>query len=290
MTLLALLTHDAARSVEPEAATRVERRLAELLREARDAFPTVSVSDEAFLAHIAARLPDGSVGDALETLHVVDLYLACALVAGDARAVSEFERRFLGSSGSAVAGVDAALRDEVSQVLRERLLVGQNGEAPRVAAYTGRGPLGGWVRVAAARAAIDLRRRSQSERKVAIEDVPLRDPAADPEVAYIKKLYRREFRDAFQATLSALPSKDRNILRLYFLEGMTHEAIGKLLSVHGTTVLRRLARCRQDILDGTRRLLAERLKLSGTELDSVMALAQSQLSITITHLLKGTQG
>ena len=50
--------------------------------------------------------------------------------------------------------------DEVRQVLRTKLLVG-DGAPPKIADYSGRGPLDGWVRAAAVRAAIDLKRREK---------------------------------------------------------------------------------------------------------------------------------
>lgn len=68
---------------------------------------------------------------------------------------------------------------------------------------------------------------------------------------------------------------------LYFLE-----AIGRLLKVHATAVLRRLARSRQEILDGTRRRLGAPLRVSAEELESVMGLVQSELSVSIARLLR----
>ena len=44
------------------------------------------------------------------------------------------------------------------QRLRERLFVGSDGEPARLASYSGRGPLGTWVRIAAIRLALNLRR------------------------------------------------------------------------------------------------------------------------------------
>jgi RNA polymerase sigma-70 factor (ECF subfamily) len=47
--------------------------------------------------------------------------------------------------------------DEVVQVLLERLLVSRPGEAPTIADYSGRGALGGWLRIVAVRTCYNLR-------------------------------------------------------------------------------------------------------------------------------------
>ena len=83
-----------------------------------------------------------------------DLYLAAACARGDAAAVNAFDRAFLQAPGPIGAGkVTPSQLDEVRQRLRVKLLAGPN---PNITTYRGFGPLGAWVRVAAARVASNL--------------------------------------------------------------------------------------------------------------------------------------
>src|SRR4029453_5873016 len=110
--------------------------------------------------------------------HVADLVLARAWAVGDSAALAEFERRYMPEIEAALARfrMPADEADELKQVVRERLMVGGDG-MPRLARCRGNGPLGAWVRVVAARAAIDSRR--QRARRVAREQATMAELVAD---------------------------------------------------------------------------------------------------------------
>src|SRR4051812_47742715 len=82
-----------------------------------------------------------------------DLYLAWACAEGDAAALAHFERAFLTQVDLYVRrlGLEAHVVDELRQGLRIHLLVAESGGEPRVGKYSGRGPLGAWVRIVAVR-------------------------------------------------------------------------------------------------------------------------------------------
>ena len=88
--------------------------------------------------------------------------------------------------------------DDVKQRVRERLFVPREGVLPRIASYTGRGPLAGWLRILATRTAIDARRAQQRAAGHASDDGLCRVAAAspDPELGYLKGRYAREFGEA----------------------------------------------------------------------------------------------
>ena len=72
---------------------------------------------------------------------------ACACVDNVPGALAQFERAVRAAIAAAVARIDRSpeLRDEVRQMLWQRLFVGTTGQAPRIQSYAGRGPLAGWV-------------------------------------------------------------------------------------------------------------------------------------------------
>lgn len=220
--------------------------------------------------------------------HGADLRLAAACARGDPAALRELERRFLGEVPAYVARLDStpAFAAEVQQRLRVKLLVSEGGAPPRIASYTGRGPLGAWLRVAAIRTARDLLR---GRRDRPLDDdgaIPLGSVRRDPELEYMKKHYREDLAEAFAKTLAARSDKERNVLCLYYVEGMSSAAIGKLYGVEGATVRLWIKQYRGALLDEMRRAVGERLRLDASELESVVRLVQSQLDVSISGLLR----
>jgi RNA polymerase sigma-70 factor (ECF subfamily) len=263
-----------------------------LVARGRRAWPGIEVAEAGFLQYAAERvLGDGASGAALAEAHAGDLYLAYACSCDDPIALDEFERRFLSQVPSYVRTVDPspAFADEVTQLLRKKLFVAEGTVRPKIADYAARGPLGAWVRVAAIRAARDLLRRQQRRGRLEREHgLELRPAIPDPELQCLKGRCGQEFRAAFQTTLASLPFKERNILCLYFLEGMSSSAIGALYHVQGATVRLWIKQSRENILQETRRLLRERLGIETAELPSLLSLVESQLDLSITRFLKKT--
>jgi RNA polymerase sigma-70 factor (ECF subfamily) len=286
------LSHSFAARLPSAQATRVEpSRFEPILRamveHACAAHPAIDLDPQVFIAYVAEHLPvDGAIKRDLERLHVDDLYLACACSRGDPLALQRFEQRFLSMVSNYVGQADASpsFTDEVRQELRDRLLAPREGRPPKITAYTGRGPLGAWVRVAAARTAIDLRRAERPHAE--LDGSALRSLAADPELRYLKERYGREFRRAFAKTLASLSTRAANVLRLHYLEGMNTVTIGATYGVHSRTIHKWLTASRQNILIETRKLLGEQLGLKEAELDSLMVLVQSELDVSIVRFLQ----
>src|SRR5262249_49485390 len=160
---------------------------------------------------------------------------------------------------------------------RAKLLVAEEGRAPKILDYSGRGPLAGWLRIAAIRTALDLTRRSGNERPASSTDALLEVPAAieDPELEHIRARHRADFKAAFEAARRSLSKEDRNILRLHLVDGLNIDEIGGIFQVHRATAARWIARCREKVHDETRRLLVERLKIGDTELKSILGIVRS---------------
>jgi RNA polymerase sigma-70 factor (ECF subfamily) len=287
------LAHSGSARDALAAAPDLEALLAQLVATARAAWPGIIVEDDAFLRHVAERLPgEGGPREALAALHAGDLYLACACAVGEPRALAAFEKQFLSQVDAYLARTEgqAGMAEEVRQALRTRLLVGDGDRPPRIASFTGQGPLGGWLRMATARVAVDLHRASKREsgRESSLPSAP--GDAPDPELEYLKLRWRPELEAAFESTLAALGAQEANVLRLYFLNGVTAEAIGTLYQVSSRTVQRWIVDTRQRILHETRKRLAERLEMSVSQIDTVMGLVQSQIDVNLPGLLGRPSG
>jgi RNA polymerase sigma-70 factor (ECF subfamily) len=260
----------------------------EIVDRARARWPSVELPAHTFAAHVADRTPDEiDPLAALPRLHAIDLYLACACARGDAAAIACFEREILPSAAPAIARIDRDpefIREIVHEV-RVHLLVAHDGVA-RIEAYLGAGPLTSWVQVVAMRTAYSQKRKKPSpipDDTDALAAIPFEGD--DAELARLRKELAGPFAAAFKSALAELPARERNVLRLYLIEGVSSEAIGRMYRVHRGTVARWIASIHETLLTDTKKRLTRELGLSGRELDSVMRLLVSKLEVSIATVL-----
>lgn len=268
------------------------RALADALLAAERAWPGVSLAPRRFFAFLADKRQSGqAVEVALAELCVADLWLACACVDRDPRALAEFDRLLVPLVERAAARRDATAseRGDLQQIVRERLLMPRASESTetRLAEYSGRGSLRAWVRVVATRETLRLLARPR--REVALEDdaVEALMPAdAGLEVEHLKRLYREEFKMAFREAVAALTDRERTLLRQHAIDGLSIDRLADFYGVHRATTARWIEAARKSILTRTRRALGQRLHVPAAELDSILRLIDSRLDITLPTLLR----
>ena len=107
----------------------------------------------------------------------------------------------------------------------------------------------------------------------------------DPELALLRARHRASFRAAFARAIAALTARERAVLRLSTLDGLTLARIGAMYGRDASTVSRWLEQIRHALLAATRTELAAELGGSPAELESLMRLADSELSVSLTRLL-----
>jgi len=275
-----------ARADDPAA---LAAAIEEAARQGRARWPGVEIEADRFAAHLARCAPDETEPRAaVEAMHAADLYLACGCALGDPRAIRRFESDVLPAAEPAIARIDSAtgfVEDALHEV-RIRLLVdGEQGPA-RIRSYLGRGPLTSWVRVVAMRTAYGLKRARPPEAEDAelIDALPFE--GTSPELASLRRDFAAPFAAAFRAALSDLGTRERNVLRLYLLEGVPSEVIGTMYGVHRATVARWIAGTQQRVLADTRRRLTAELGLIGADLDTLMRLVDRGLEVGIATLLR----
>jgi RNA polymerase sigma-70 factor (ECF subfamily) len=268
----------------------LERLLGQTLDAARAAWPTVVLSDDAFLGHLAGVLRRGasrSVEELVARGTTGDLYLACGCASGDPAALAAFEAHHLSGLDTTLArlALPAWVVDDVKQDVRRRLLVGEDARPPRIADFTGAGNLRGWLRVVAVNTARQILRRADPAPTAAelVDVVP--SAADDAEMELLKTHYREQFRAAFSVALAELPPRDRTLLRQHYLLGLGIGQIGEMYGVHRGTAARWLDRCTSLLLSATRRTLATRLRVDRADVDSILRLVRSKLEVSIRTAL-----
>ncbi|PCC74059.1 RNA polymerase sigma-70 factor, ECF subfamily [Nannocystis exedens] len=270
------------------------RALADAVAAAARAWPGVSLPAVRFVAALAPRLAaDRPVEAALAELCTGDLYLACACVDGDPRALAQFDRLLVPIVERAAGrrGATTSQQTELQQIVRERLLM-PRPSAPeeshaRIAEYSGRGSLRAWIRVVATRETLRLLGRPQREVPGDDEAIAALMPAdAGPEVEHLKQRYREAFKLAFREAVAALTDRERVLLRQHALDGLSIDRLADFYKVHRSTTARWVEGARRAVLEQTRRALGRRLHVAAAELDSIMRLIDSRLDITLPTLLR----
>jgi RNA polymerase sigma-70 factor (ECF subfamily) len=240
-----------------------------------------------FADYVSARLRRDDAAPSPSSLYIEDLYLACACVDGMAAAHRAFDEQHLAVVPRHLARVDntPVVADDVRQLLRERLLVATADAPPRLASYSGRGPLGAWVKVAAVRLALNLRRGRDAGARVVDPDAAI--VTATPELLLAQRRFRPQFDAALADAVGGLDAADRQLLRFHVVEGLSLAEIGALQDLDKATISRRLAAARAQLLKRTRDHLRRQLGSAAVEVDSLIRLLGSQLGdVSVARLLR----
>lgn len=253
------------------------------LAAARAAWPDVTVAEPTFRAAIDARL---ALGVAPGELCGADVYLAVACAQGDPAAVAHFERDHVARIASWLGAHerDQVVIDEVRQRVRARALAARDGAPPRVADFSGRGPLGAWVRVIALREHASLCRATVDASDDELADLA-RTGELTPELASLRARYLPTVTAAFRAAIAALPARTRTIMRLCYVDGTSLDAIGRLYGVNKSTVSRWLASARAELLADARARVSSALALPAADVDSLLGGMPRDLELSLHGLL-----
>jgi RNA polymerase sigma-70 factor, ECF subfamily len=269
-------------------ATQTDDQVAALCDEAAANWPGVVVDTADVIAAFQAKLA-GEDPPAITAAGVTEVYLALACARGDATAIALFDKHFLDVVPAALASMKlpAATVDDVRATVRDRLLLADGDKPPRVIDYAGRGRLRGLIQVTATRAAIDRIRQEEREEELPAEHQLA--AAGDVELSLIKAQYRKAFVEGFTAAVSTLPRRDRNLLRLHLLGGVTLEQLAQMYGVHRATVVRWLASARSALFDATRTHVAKAVGAPTEELDEMFELVRSRVELSVERLLASVE-
>ena len=268
----------------------LEATLAAACARGHAAFGNLVLDDQTFAKHLARAIKvGGATPGSISTLAIEDLFLACACLAGVEGAAAAFSARhgatIRGTIARIVRGAD---NGEVEQQLVASLLVGSAAGPARIGSYAGKAPLDRWLGVAAQRAALMWLRENRTETRA--RDGAAAEPAAGgdthPEMAFLKDRYRGDFEQALKESLARLPERERTLLRLHLVNGVSVEKIGTMFAVSQPTASRWLAAARETLLGDIKSTLGNRLGASSQELASLAGMVASRLDLSLSMLLR----
>jgi RNA polymerase sigma-70 factor, ECF subfamily len=221
---------------------------------------------DSVLGEIARKyLPaDAAQNDARElyaSLRAEELALARACAAGYEHAWEVFLTRYrekLYDIAGYITKESSAARELADSIYAE--LYGtttRDGQrTSKLASYTGRGSLEGWLRTVMAQEHINRYRRQR--RLVSLDEeteegFQFATSESEPAIAVDPRV-----EGAIDEVLAALPSEDRFVLASYFLDGQTLAEIARTLGVHESTISRKLDKLAKSLRKGILASLARR--------------------------------
>jgi len=217
----------------------------------------------------------GELRTFLLSLRVDELALARACARGNNAAWEIFLIRFREKLYLAALRIDR--EDSAARDLADTLYADLYGTSTRdghrvskLASYTGRGSLEGWLRTVLAQEYVNRYRRTK--RLVSLEEeseegLQFAAPEAQPSAGADTRLEQ-----ATDEVLAQLAPEDRAVLAAYYLDGRTLAEIARMLGVHESTISRKLDKLakslRKQILAGlTRRGMSRRQAEESLEVD-----------------------
>lgn len=265
-------------------------RLVDMVTKARAARPEIDVDDADFVRHVGTLLAANTDPvQALDGLRGDELLVACGCTLGNVAAHRVFEAEYLPEAKRILARAGHPTDEqEFLQRLRDRLLIRDGDKPSRIAAFSGRGELKNWVRIAAHRLVVDGYRKGHDPTvsKEADATEAIASAAPDPELAALKSTYREGFRAAFETAFARLTPGDRTLLRYRYIDGLEVQQIAAIDGRHRVSISRALSRARDSLLENLRRDLAERLHVGMSEAESMVRLMRSQIDVSISRLLR----
>ena len=213
---------------------------------------------------------DGMQGD--------DLCLIIACEGGNESAWSELVERFSSTVRSAARSASAnedAAEDLAQSIWAELygLRVGKDGKpSSKLAYYSGKGSLAGWLRAVVAQLAVDTYRRQsrlvQTEEDADLDrlanELPKLHPEAviasslqNPEQVISNRFAESEMQKALSRAITELSAEDRLLVKLYYFDNLRLREAGSVLGVHEATASRRLTRIHSDLRNRVSQILIE---------------------------------
>lgn len=256
----------------------------------RDRYPTVQLEFDEFQARVQQVL-EGSI--ALAQIHCEDLFLATACARGDRIAWEHFAEDFVPSIQrfATQACRNVATAEDLAQDLVRNLLE----DRQKIAAYSGRGSLLAWLRVTVSRAAIDRFRRIRNEKEVSLEEVGDDAEILSRAGASGAAGTREESLDArwgavvalmLEEEIRSLPPRDRLLLGLYYVQGVSLKNIAGHFQVHESTASRWLEGLRARLRRRVEKGLHKRHGLRPREVESLWEFAAEDGALRVERALR----
>jgi len=271
--------------------------------------PRIRAAVDKYLLKDDENAPFEAITGFIENLQADDLCLIVACEQGNQKAWNDLVERFSVTVRSAARSASAneeGAEDLAQSIWAELhgLRVREDGKpAGKLAYYSGRGSLAGWLRAVVAQLAVDQHRK-QSRLVQTEEDADFdrilqhgheennwsgHGEAINPELEISRKLADAEMQRALATSIKQLSREDRLLVKLYYFDGLRLREAGAVLGVHEATASRRLTRVHTELRQQVEKILVEEGGWSKQETERAFSEVAIHLEADIEPLL-ATEG
>ena len=240
--------------------------------------PRVVVAVEKYLLADGKSVDKSEIQEFVADIRADDLCLIIACERGDEGAWEDLVANFDSTVKSAARKISQNSEDAedlASSIWAELYglrLDADGNKKSKLAYYSGRGSLGGWLRAVVSQLAIDQYRK-QSKFVQIEEDREFENLANeastndgnrvvshsdDPENLLTERRTSEDVAEALQSAIVSLEAEDRLILKLYYFDDLKLKDIAATFGYHEATASRKLVRVQTEIRKGVERELRQR--------------------------------
>ena len=266
--------------------TRIDKALnegaARLLARASDGrsltrellLPRITAVVEKYLLRDNPNTPHVEVTKFVDEMQADDLCLIIACERGDENAWSDLVARFTATVRSAARS--ASKNEDAAEDLAQSIWAELYGlrtrkdgmPASKLAYYSGRGSLAGWLRAVVAQLAVDVFRKQsrlvQTEEDTDLERLarvaegqPIVAGVPNPEESVSNRFAQTDLQQALDQAVQELAAEDRLLVKLYYFDNLRLREAGAVLGVHEATASRRLTRVQTDLRKRVTKILVD---------------------------------
>ena len=247
------------------------------------------------------------IADFIDGMQADDLCLIISCERNDEKAWSELVERFTptvrSAARSASSNEDAA--EDLAQSIWAELYglrIGKDGKpSSKLAYYSGRGSLAGWLRAVVGQLAVDTYRKQsrlvQTDEDTDLDRIAHELPAMsegqavvgaslkNPEQMISNRFAESEMQQAFNAAIKELAAEDRLLVKLYYFDELRLREAGAVLGVHEATASRRLTRIHSDLRKRVTQILMQDKGWTKSETEASFAEVAQHLEADLESLV-----
>ncbi|HYJ86930.1 MAG TPA: sigma-70 family RNA polymerase sigma factor [Pyrinomonadaceae bacterium] len=267
--------------------------------------PRIKAAVEKYILKYDENAQTKTLNDFIDSLQADDLCLIVACEQGNQKAWGDLVERFsvtVRSAARAASFNEDGAEDLAQSIWAELhgLRIREDGKpAGKLAYYSGRGSLAGWLRAVVAQLAVDQHRKSsrlvQTEEDADFDRIlsqrhdenswTAHGVVASPEVEVSRKFAAADMQKALADSIGKLSAEDRLLVKLYYFDGLRLKEAGAVLGVHEATASRRLTRIHGDLRSEVEKTLTEERGWTRTDTEDAFSSFALHLEADIEPLV-----
>jgi RNA polymerase sigma-70 factor, ECF subfamily len=265
--------------------------------------PRVTAAVEKYLCVAGKVAENAEVRGFIDEMRADELCLIVGCERGDEKAWEDLVAQFDQTVRSAARKVSSNAEDAddlASSIWAELYGLRRDAEGNKkgkLAYYSGRGSLAGWLRAVVSQLAIDQYRKdsrfvqveeSRDFENLAEEssnhDRGLVSHTASPEEIFGEREAAEDVAAALRAAVDGLEPEDKLVLKLYYFDDLKLKDIAKTFGYHEATASRKIARLHGEIRGSVEKVLRDRHGWNDGEIRKCLAETAAKLGMSVEKL------